>query len=84
MYLRLCPHTLWFRRVRDSTKYHTYRLPADVGHYVIPRPDFVLFSEMEIYVKAVNELGETASAPLTLEPMSVGKYFFSWASSNGD
>uniref|UniRef100_A0A3P8WSD4 Colony stimulating factor 3 receptor n=1 Tax=Cynoglossus semilaevis TaxID=244447 RepID=A0A3P8WSD4_CYNSE len=54
----------------DSTKYHTYRLPADVGHYVIPRPDFVLFSEMEIYVKAVNELGETASAPLTLEPMT--------------
>uniref|UniRef100_A0A3P8WT50 Colony stimulating factor 3 receptor n=1 Tax=Cynoglossus semilaevis TaxID=244447 RepID=A0A3P8WT50_CYNSE len=58
----------------DSTKYHTYRLPADVGHYVIPRPDFVLFSEMEIYVKAVNELGETASAPLTLEPMSVAKF----------
>lgn len=28
---------------------------------------------MKIYVKAVNELGETTSAPLVLEPVSSGK-----------
>lgn len=28
---------------------------------------------MEIYVKAVNELGEAASVPIVLEPISAGE-----------
>nr|XP_057909244.1 granulocyte colony-stimulating factor receptor [Doryrhamphus excisus]XP_057909245.1 granulocyte colony-stimulating factor receptor [Doryrhamphus excisus] len=53
---------------------HTYELPPGVQSYTIPRTGFVLFSEMEIYVKAVNQLGEASSPPLTLEPISSAKF----------
>ena len=43
-------------------------------YYIIPRHGFSLYSEMMIYVKAVNELGETKSAPVVLEPLSVTKF----------
>lgn len=64
---------LQFSHFRDSNKNHTYELLPGVHHYTIPRSDFVLFSEMEIYVKAVNELGEATSVPITLEPVSAGE-----------
>ncbi|XP_029360223.1 granulocyte colony-stimulating factor receptor isoform X2 [Echeneis naucrates] len=58
----------------DTKKNYTYNLPPGVHHYTIPRSDFVLFSEMKIYVKAVNDLGEVVSAPITLEPVSAAKF----------
>ncbi|XP_071324943.1 granulocyte colony-stimulating factor receptor [Trachinotus anak] len=61
-------------KIWDLNKNYTYKLPAGVHHYTIPRSDFVLFSEMEIYVKAVNELGEAASEPIILEPVSAAKF----------
>lgn len=64
---------LQFSHFRDSNKSHTYELLPGVHHYTIPRSGFVLFSEMEIYVKAVNELGEATSVPITLEPISAGE-----------
>uniref|UniRef100_A0A3Q0SS80 Colony stimulating factor 3 receptor n=1 Tax=Amphilophus citrinellus TaxID=61819 RepID=A0A3Q0SS80_AMPCI len=58
----------------DANKKRSYELPKGVHHYTIPRPEFVLYSDMKIYVKAVNELGETTSAPLILEPISSAKF----------
>lgn len=63
-----------FTEIWDSKENHTYNLPPGVNHYTIPRSDFVLFSDMEIYVKAVNELGEATSAHITLEPVSAAKF----------
>lgn len=59
--------------IRDM-KNHSYEVPPGLYHYVIPRSDFSILTEMEIYVKAVNELGETASAPVSLEPLSAAKF----------
>ncbi|KAM9723100.1 granulocyte colony-stimulating factor receptor-like isoform 1-T4 [Menidia menidia] len=58
----------------DSSKNHTYEPPSGVHHYTIPRSDFILFSEMKIYVKAKNLLGEATSAPVVLEPVSAAKF----------
>ncbi|XP_070768159.1 granulocyte colony-stimulating factor receptor [Enoplosus armatus] len=58
----------------DSNENHTYELLTGVHRYTIPRSGFVLFSEMKIYVKAVNELGEATSVPITLEPVSAAKF----------
>ncbi|XP_072769197.1 granulocyte colony-stimulating factor receptor [Nerophis lumbriciformis] len=60
--------------IGDLNRNRTYELPPGVHSYTIPRSDFVLFSEMEIYVKAANQLGEASSAPLTLEPVSSAKF----------
>lgn len=57
----------------DNENY-SYKLPQGVHHYTIPRFEFVLLYDMKIYVKAVNELGETTSAPLVLEPVSSAKF----------
>ncbi|XP_018555599.1 granulocyte colony-stimulating factor receptor [Lates calcarifer] len=58
----------------DMNKNYTYKLQTGVPHYTVPRSDFVLFSEMKIYVKAVNELGEASSVPIVLEPVSAAKF----------
>ncbi|XP_053183920.1 granulocyte colony-stimulating factor receptor [Scomber japonicus] len=58
----------------DSNESHAYNLQPGVHRYTIPRSDFVLFSDMDIYVKAVNELGEATSAHITLEPVSAAKF----------
>lgn len=59
--------------LRDLNQNHTYELPPDVHHYVIPRTDFGLYSDMMIYVKAENDLGEATSSIL-LEPVSAAKF----------
>ncbi|XP_058504672.1 granulocyte colony-stimulating factor receptor [Solea solea] len=61
-------------KIGDSNENYTYKLPTGTHRYIIARSGFVLFSEIEIYVKAVNELGEATSAHLTLEPVSVAKF----------
>ncbi|KAG7216874.1 hypothetical protein INR49_001528 [Caranx melampygus] len=61
-------------KIRDLNKNYTYELPTGVNHHTIHRSHFGLFSEMEIYVKAVNELGEAASVPIVLEPISAAKF----------
>ncbi|XP_045901943.1 granulocyte colony-stimulating factor receptor isoform X2 [Micropterus dolomieu] len=61
-------------KIWDSNENHTYKVLPGVHRYTIPRSGFVLFSEMEIYVKAVNELGEATSVPLILEPISAAKF----------
>uniref|UniRef100_UPI003AAABF6E granulocyte colony-stimulating factor receptor n=1 Tax=Centroberyx gerrardi TaxID=166262 RepID=UPI003AAABF6E len=58
----------------DSYMNHTYELPTGVYRYTIPRTGFVLFSDMEICVKAVNELGEASSLPIILEPLGSAKF----------
>ncbi|KAK1895585.1 Granulocyte colony-stimulating factor receptor [Dissostichus eleginoides] len=58
----------------DTNENFTYKLPARVHRYIIPRTGFGLFSDMKIYVKAVNELGETTSEPIILEPVSAAKF----------
>ncbi|XP_070692178.1 granulocyte colony-stimulating factor receptor [Pempheris klunzingeri] len=60
--------------IRDTNENHAYELQPRVHRYTIPRSGFVLFSKMEIYVKAVNELGEASSVPITLEPVSAAKF----------
>lgn len=61
-------------KIWDLKKNHTYELLPGVHRHTIPRSDFVLFSEMEIYVKAVNDLGEATSVPVVLEPVSAAKF----------
>ncbi|XP_061530063.1 granulocyte colony-stimulating factor receptor [Phycodurus eques] len=58
----------------DDHLNHTYELLPGVRSFAIPRSGFAIFSEMEIYVKAVNPLGETRSERLTLEPVSSAKF----------
>ncbi|XP_041759596.2 granulocyte colony-stimulating factor receptor [Coregonus clupeaformis] len=60
--------------IRDLQESNTYVLPPGAQHYRIPRTGFVLFSEIEIYVKAVNALGQATSTPLLLEPMKSAKF----------
>ncbi|MEQ2272719.1 hypothetical protein XENORESO_008884 [Xenotaenia resolanae] len=60
--------------MRDSRENHTYELPPEINHYSIPRTDFGLFSDMNIYVKAKNDLGEATSAHIVLEPVSAAKF----------
>lgn len=52
---------------------HTYDVPSGLNHYIIPRSGLVFFSEMEIYVKAVNQLGVATSLPIRFEPISAGR-----------
>ncbi|TKS82367.1 Granulocyte colony-stimulating factor receptor [Collichthys lucidus] len=61
-------------KIRDSNENNTYKLPPGVHQYTIPRSGFVLFSEIELYVKAVNDLGEATSVPITLEPVGAAKF----------
>ncbi|XP_076592347.1 granulocyte colony-stimulating factor receptor [Chaetodon auriga] len=61
-------------QIWDANESHAYELQPGVHRYTIPRSGFVLFSEMEIYVKAANELGEATSVPLILEPVSAAKF----------
>ncbi|XP_054477228.1 granulocyte colony-stimulating factor receptor isoform X2 [Anoplopoma fimbria] len=60
--------------IRDSNENHTYEVLPGVHRYTIPRLDFVLYSDMEIYVKTENELGEATSSPIILEPISAAKF----------
>ncbi len=62
-----------FPHFSDSHENHTYEPPPGIHRYTIPRFDFVLFLEMEIYVRAVNELGEATTVPIILEPISAGE-----------
>uniref|UniRef100_A0A4W5PYZ1 Colony stimulating factor 3 receptor n=1 Tax=Hucho hucho TaxID=62062 RepID=A0A4W5PYZ1_9TELE len=60
-----------YTEIRES---NTYVLPPGVHHYRIPRTGFVFFSEIEVYVKAVNALGQATSTPLLLEPLESAKF----------
>ncbi|KAJ7985228.1 hypothetical protein DPEC_G00349910 [Dallia pectoralis] len=60
--------------IRDLSENNTYMLPPDIHHFRIPRAGFVLFSNIEIHVKAVNALGQATSKHLLLEPMSSAKF----------
>ncbi|XP_068613771.1 granulocyte colony-stimulating factor receptor-like [Brachionichthys hirsutus] len=61
-------------KIWELRKNHTYAVLPGVHRYTIPRPDFVLFSKMDIYVRAVNELGEATSVPIIVEPISKAKF----------
>ncbi|KAM9309866.1 granulocyte colony-stimulating factor receptor isoform 1-T3 [Pholidichthys leucotaenia] len=61
-------------KIWDSNENHTYKPPPGVHHYTIPRSDFVLFSNMNVFIKAGNDLGEVTSVPITLEPISSAKF----------
>lgn len=60
-------------RFRDREQNYSYELPPGVHRYNIPRSDFGLYSQMKIYVRAANKLGEAISEPVVLEPMSAGE-----------
>lgn len=60
--------------IRDLNQNYTYELPTGDHHLSIPRSDFILFFEMNIYVRAVNDLGAATSPPITLEPISAAKF----------
>ncbi|KAM6910526.1 granulocyte colony-stimulating factor receptor [Xenentodon cancila] len=56
-----------------SNRKYTYELPPGVHHYSIPRPHFALYTDMKVFVKAKNDLGEATSTPLILEPVASAK-----------
>nr|XP_015204327.1 PREDICTED: granulocyte colony-stimulating factor receptor [Lepisosteus oculatus] len=51
----------------------TFVPPIGTNSYTIPRKDFHLYSKMEIFVTAVNALGNTTSDLLYLDPMDAVK-----------
>ncbi|XP_067093930.1 granulocyte colony-stimulating factor receptor [Osmerus mordax] len=57
-----------------SERKKTYEIPLGVHHFTIQRGDFVLFSDMEIFVRAVNALGQATSKHLLLEPVASAKF----------
>lgn len=59
---------------RSRFRASSYNVPPGHHHYTIPRGGFSWFHDIEIYVKAVNELGETNSEPVILEPFSAAKF----------
>ncbi|XP_037310513.2 granulocyte colony-stimulating factor receptor [Pungitius pungitius] len=61
-------------QICDSNENDTYEPLPGVHRYSIPRSGFVLFSNIHIYVKAVNELGEATSEAVDLEPVSAAKF----------
>lgn len=61
-------------KIRDVNQNKTYEMQPAVNHYRIPRSDFVLYSDMEIYVKGVNALGQATSSHLVLEPLASAKF----------
>ncbi|XP_020489152.1 granulocyte colony-stimulating factor receptor isoform X1 [Labrus bergylta] len=60
--------------VWDLNQNYTYEILPGVHQYTIPRSDFVLFSDMEVYVKARNDLGEATTEHIILEPVSAAKF----------
>uniref|UniRef100_A0A3P9IVW5 Colony stimulating factor 3 receptor (granulocyte) n=1 Tax=Oryzias latipes TaxID=8090 RepID=A0A3P9IVW5_ORYLA len=66
-------HTSYSLHSKTRESNYTYEAPAGVHRYTIPRSDLSLFSDMNIYVKAVNELGQAISTAITLEPVSSAK-----------
>ncbi|XP_035018900.1 granulocyte colony-stimulating factor receptor [Hippoglossus stenolepis] len=60
--------------IQDSNENFIYKPPTDVHHFTIPRSGFVLYSDIKIYVKASNELGEATSEPVVMEPISAAKF----------
>uniref|UniRef100_A0A3Q2NN09 Colony stimulating factor 3 receptor n=1 Tax=Fundulus heteroclitus TaxID=8078 RepID=A0A3Q2NN09_FUNHE len=63
-----------YTEIRDLNTNNTYELPPDIHHHSIPRTDFGLFTDMMIYVKAENDLGEASSAHIVLEPVCAAKF----------
>ncbi|KAJ0066593.1 hypothetical protein NL108_015484, partial [Boleophthalmus pectinirostris] len=60
--------------IRERRKNFNYTLPPGQHHYSIPRSDFTWFSDMVLYVKAQNALGETTSVPVVVEPLGAAKF----------
>ncbi|PWA20704.1 hypothetical protein CCH79_00011518, partial [Gambusia affinis] len=60
--------------IRDLNENYTYELPPEVHHYSIPRNEFVLYSDIKIYVKAENDLGVATSGPLIFDPLQAAKF----------
>ncbi|XP_062395294.1 granulocyte colony-stimulating factor receptor [Sardina pilchardus] len=50
-----------------------YSIPPGVNHISIPRTEFHLFSEMQVFVKVQNALGQATTQPLTFTPMENAK-----------
>ncbi|KAM6967587.1 granulocyte colony-stimulating factor receptor [Aplochiton taeniatus] len=59
--------------IRDRNQNKTYELQPGIYYYRIPRSDFTFYSNMEIFVKGVNALGQASSTPLVLEPLASAK-----------
>ncbi|CAN9513827.1 unnamed protein product [Ophioblennius macclurei] len=57
-----------------NSENHSYELPAGVHHFNIPRSHFSIFTDMKLYVKSANDLGEATSSPITLEPIGAAKF----------
>ncbi|XP_077454124.1 granulocyte colony-stimulating factor receptor isoform X1 [Stigmatopora argus] len=58
----------------DSKRKSAYKIPPGARNFTIPRSGFGFFADMEIYVKALNALGEADSDRLTLEPVASAKF----------
>lgn len=51
---------------------NAYVVPPDVNFYRVPRGGFTLFHEVNVYVVAMNALGQAISNVLVLDPMKTG------------
>ncbi|KAK7147955.1 hypothetical protein R3I94_010471 [Phoxinus phoxinus] len=51
-----------------------YEIPPGKNFYLIPRESYSEYFKLEVYVTAVNVLGNATSAPLELIPMETAKF----------
>ncbi|KAG5271419.1 hypothetical protein AALO_G00179530 [Alosa alosa] len=56
-----------------SLQMTNYSIQPGVNHISIPRTEFLLYSEMQVFVKVQNSLGQATSQPLTFIPMEKAK-----------
>ncbi|KAL4657560.1 granulocyte colony-stimulating factor receptor [Arapaima gigas] len=58
----------------SKTESKTYPVPGGMRSYTIPRADFQLLSQIEIFVTAANALGQASSEPLNLVPIENSQF----------
>ncbi|XP_056107607.1 granulocyte colony-stimulating factor receptor [Rhinichthys klamathensis goyatoka] len=60
--------------LRAQSEKAQYEIPPGQHFYLIPRDSYSKYSELEVYVTAVNVLGNATSASLELIPMDTAKF----------
>uniref|UniRef100_A0AAY4D6H2 Uncharacterized protein n=1 Tax=Denticeps clupeoides TaxID=299321 RepID=A0AAY4D6H2_9TELE len=68
------PTNYTFHTKRNSVEMSAYTMPSGVHSITLLRPSFYLFSKMEVYVEAVNALGQATSQSLLYVPVESAKF----------
>lgn len=61
-----------FRDTSSPLQRFTYVPPPEEHFYSVPRGGFTFFHEVQVYVVAMNALGQATSNLLVVDPMKTG------------